>query len=661
MEDLVESILDYIRSDYTDYAIMLNGEWGSGKTYFWNNKIKPKIESMQLNGKRYTAIYMSLYGISNLEEISKKIFIETTQLMDKNLKKFMDASGVKNIPEYAKTGLDMANFFGVTQNGDRIDYGQFFSTDDKVLCFDDLERANVDVIDILGYINNFVEHDHIKTIIICNEKELSTKLKNSNLEMKTFIATYLLDKENKLNIKTDKPMVERIRDTIEYVFDKANDYERIKEKLIGETFEYAPEFNYIINGLLMRYENYPDLIRFLRENTNLIISTFNKSGTRNLRILKHSLTNFKKIFDMVNKYYPNTNHRVLQTMLIFTIAISFEIKAGKITKDKFVNINDNEEYKAILVSSRVFMDNRQFYIKEFDNNYYYNFKAEYRFFKFIELYIRTRIFDMKVFKQDMEAIINTVDTDKLPGYKRLLTEEYWKISDDQFSGVISEVLEDVKYGRIELIDVVKLFAYFAHFVRKGLIDYDMRTIKSVFLNGMNVSSLTSSYCANVDEELASLAIEEDKSEDMEEILNHFDNINAQLKEKMYKEKAEEVFKYIPMKMEQFYDKFDKECMRTPIFKYYDVFQMFQRISCASNEDIVTIKEKLLDRAKKYGKELQEELPNLKKLKQVMDDYIDGKEPTIKLAILQDFAEELGDVIAEYKKYEQPAVPVVEEN
>lgn len=652
MEDLVESILDYIRSDYTDYAIMLNGEWGSGKTYFWNNKIKPKIESMALNGKRYTAIYMSLYGISNLEEISKKIFIETTQLMDKNLKKFMDASGVKNIPEYAKTGLDMANFFGVTQNGDRIDYGQFFSTDDKVLCFDDLERANVDVIDILGYINNFVEHDHIKTIIICNEKELSTKLKNSNLEMKTFIATYLLDKENKLNVKTDKPMVERIRDTIEYVFDKANDYERIKEKLIGETFEYAPEFNYIINGLLMRYENCPDLIRFLRENTKLIISTFNKSGTRNLRILKHSLTNFKKIFDMVNNSYPNTNHRVLQTMLIFTIAISFEIKAGKITKDKFVNINDNEEYKAILVSSRVFMDNRQFYIKEFDNNYYYNFKAEYRFFKFIELYVRTRIFDMKVFKQDMEAIINTVDTDKLPGYKRLLTEEYWKIADDQFGGIITEVLDDVKNGRIELINVVKLFAYFAHFVRKGLIDYDMKTIKSVFLNGMNVSSLTSSYCANIEEELASLAIEEDKSEDMEEILNHFNKINIQLEDKMYKEKAEEIFKCIPMKMELFYDKFDKECMDIPIFRYYDVFQMFQRISCASNEDIVTIKEKLLDRAKKHGNELQDELPNLKKLKQVMDDYIDGKESTIKLVILQDFAEELGNVIKEYKKPEE---------
>ena len=134
---------------------------------------------MKLNGKKYTTIYMSLYGISNLEEISKKIFMETSHLMNKNLRKYMESNGQTTIPEYAKTGIDMANFFGNATNGNKVDYSDFFSTDDKVLCFDDLERANVDVIDILGYINNFVEHDHIKTIIICNEKELSTKIKNS--------------------------------------------------------------------------------------------------------------------------------------------------------------------------------------------------------------------------------------------------------------------------------------------------------------------------------------------------------------------------------------------------------------------------------------------------------------------------------------------------
>ena len=647
MEDLVESILDYIRSDYTDYAIMINGEWGSGKTYFWNNKIRNKIENMHINGKQYTTIYMSLYGISNLEEISKKIFIETTQLMDKNLKKFMNGHNQTTIPEYAKTGLDMANFFGVTQNGDRINYADFFSTDDKILCFDDLERANVDVIDILGYINNFVEHDHIKTIIICNEKELATKLKSSNLEMKTFIATYLLDKEGDLSKVSDKPMVEKIQDKIEYVFDKANDYERIKEKLIGETFEYAPEFNYIINGLLMRYENNPELIRFLRENTRLITTTFNRSGTRNLRILKHALNDFKKVFEMVNKHYPNTNNRILQTMLIFTIAISFEIKAGKITKDKFINIKDNEEYKSILVSSRVLMDNRQFYIKEFDNNYYYNFKSEYRFFKFIELYVRTRIFDMKIFKANMQVIVDTVDIAKLPGYKRLLIEEYWKINDDEFDGVIEEIIDNLKTGKINLVDMVKIFGYFSYFIKQNLINYDMKTIKMLFFNGMNVASLTSKYCEDMETELNNIAVIE-KDKDMEEVLEHFEKLNAKLKEKMYVEKAEEIFKCIPMRMEMFYERFDKECMNMPIFKYYDPFQMFQRISCASNEDIVTIKEKLLNRVELYHDEIEPEIKHISQLKQIMDDYTSSKDNSIKVVMLKDFSKALGIILEKYK-------------
>ena len=627
---------------------MENGE--AGKTYFWNNKIKPKIDGMQYNGKRFTSIYMSLYGISNLEEISKKIFIETTQLMDKNVKKHIETTGKYSIPEYAKTGLNMANSFGANTN-EKINYEKFFATDDKVLCFDDLERANVDVIDILGYINNFVEHDHIKTIIICNEKELSTKLKNSNLEMKTFIATYLLDKQGELAIDDGKPMVERIQEKIEYVFDKANDYERIKEKLIGETFEYRPEFNYIINGILMRYENDKDLIRFLRENTPYIINTFNKSGTRNLRILKHSLNDFKKIYEMVNKYYPNTNYRVLQTMLIFTIAISFEIKAGKITKDKFVFIQNNEEYKATVVSSKVFMDNRQFYIKEFDNNYYYNFKAEYRFFKFIEMYVRTRIFDTRRFKEDMEDIINTVDTEKLPGYKRLLTEEFWKISDDQFPSVIENVMSDVKQGKLSLIDTTKLFIYFTYFVQRGLINYSMSTIKTLFFNGMNLASLNSVYVENAEQELNSLALGE-KNLDIDDILAHFYVLNNTLKDKMYTEKANEVFKYIPMKMEIFYEKFDEECMEIPILKYYDPHQLFQRISCASNEDIMGIKEKLLERARKNKSKLQPELKNIKKLKEIVEQYLKGKEITIKTVMLVELQKDLDTIIEimENEKY-----------
>ena len=164
---------------------------------------------------------------------------------------------------------------------------------------------------------------------------------------------------------------------------------------------------------------------------------------------------------------------------------------------------------------------------------------------------------------------------------------------------------------------------------------------------MNLSALTSEYCDNVEEQLSRLGITEVSSE-MEDILEYFYNINLQLKDKMYKQKAEDIFKCIPMKMETFYERFDKECMNIPIFKYYDVFQMFQRISCASNEDIVTIKEILQNRAVLYKKEIEPEMPNIASLKQVIDDYISGKNTSIKIVMLKDFSNDLGKILEKYE-------------
>ena len=87
MNELIDAICDYVRKPYTDYAIMLNGKWGSGKTYFWNNNLRDKIEKISNGEKKYKTIYISLYGVNSLEEISKKLFIETNPMLSKTLKK----------------------------------------------------------------------------------------------------------------------------------------------------------------------------------------------------------------------------------------------------------------------------------------------------------------------------------------------------------------------------------------------------------------------------------------------------------------------------------------------------------------------------------------------------------------------------------------------
>jgi len=67
-----EFIENYLINDKTKSAIMLIGGWGTGKSYYIQNVLKP-----YLNDKRAkSCITVSLYGLNELKEISKSIYLE---------------------------------------------------------------------------------------------------------------------------------------------------------------------------------------------------------------------------------------------------------------------------------------------------------------------------------------------------------------------------------------------------------------------------------------------------------------------------------------------------------------------------------------------------------------------------------------------------------
>ena len=43
-----------------------------------------------------------------------------------------------------------------------------------------------------------------------------------------------------------------------------------------------------------------------------------------------------------------------------------------------------------------------------------------------------------------------------------------------------------------------------------------------------------------------------------------------------------------------------------------------------------------------------EIKNIKKLKQIVDEYIEGKSPTIKIVMLKEFSKELENILDLYK-------------
>jgi ABC-type polar amino acid transport system ATPase subunit len=72
---LVEIIKEFICKPKKDRALLINGEWGSGKTFFIMNQLKlKKIEK----------IYLSLKGINSVEEIAdniiKQIIFKTSMI-----------------------------------------------------------------------------------------------------------------------------------------------------------------------------------------------------------------------------------------------------------------------------------------------------------------------------------------------------------------------------------------------------------------------------------------------------------------------------------------------------------------------------------------------------------------------------------------------------
>lgn len=67
-EALSAEIMSYVKNRIYNYAVLIDGDWGTGKTYFIQKSLIPKLEQ-----SGYMPIYISLYGINSTDSVSQKI------------------------------------------------------------------------------------------------------------------------------------------------------------------------------------------------------------------------------------------------------------------------------------------------------------------------------------------------------------------------------------------------------------------------------------------------------------------------------------------------------------------------------------------------------------------------------------------------------------
>lgn len=66
-KQITEEILRYLNDKAYNYAVLIDGEWGSGKTFFVNNTLTKAINKQEANFKtNRTVKYISLYGCKDM-------------------------------------------------------------------------------------------------------------------------------------------------------------------------------------------------------------------------------------------------------------------------------------------------------------------------------------------------------------------------------------------------------------------------------------------------------------------------------------------------------------------------------------------------------------------------------------------------------------------
>ena len=319
-ENIVNFLNGYMMNPDPQYAVLLKGKWGCGKTHFINHWIDA-YQKQEAEDKVLEPVYVSLYGLSETKQITTAINRVLYPILygkaakaGKTFLKFMSAIVLKCDVDWNKDGN---SDFSMDLGLDALSI--FKSEDEKVkrgnlLIFDDLERCDIPMKKLLGYLNFFVEQCNCHLIVIGDEDKIAES-------------------------------------------DNKKIFGEFKEKTIGREFEIATD----IHSALDTFVNQTPKNDFVVGHQEQIEKFFAMTECDNLRILRQALWDFARFEESMTGFsederYENIMIHVLGTYIIsyceyrgknhqlFDAWIRYDIKGQQFGKEKIENLKSQLGY-----------------------------------------------------------------------------------------------------------------------------------------------------------------------------------------------------------------------------------------------------------------------------------------------------------------------------
>lgn len=282
------SISNFINSQISPhFAILLKGKWGCGKTYLIN-QILDRIYKNDKKEIKEHVIYISLYGISTLNQLRSSFFTALHPFTNSKLFRFFK----KAFDEFVKFKFNFDVSF--------IDFSELLNSDKvekkfKILIVDDIERSSLPVNDIFGFFSNIIINTDIRTFFVGDTTKFDSK---KNIEK--------------------------------------NIFSEIQEKLIGLEFEVEPDVEALINSEILDSHKLYDFKQFILECSFSIFESF---GYKNLRALKQALYLLEQIFNKVPEIIENETYS--KTVIQYFIVLFLQKAAGEIKEGDILDAIDS--------------------------------------------------------------------------------------------------------------------------------------------------------------------------------------------------------------------------------------------------------------------------------------------------------------------------------
>lgn len=461
--EIIKFIEDYIKNVKIDYAILLDGAWGSGKTFFIKNNVIKKLNEKyeqekskkkdikEENIKAKRPIYVSLYGINSIADIKSQILQSMTK--SEKIKKFMPFInfGTTIIDDIVKTSSNISN---ISEKIESL-LTNFYKLNNIVIFFDDLERCNININLVLGYINQLVEHNHLKVVLIADEKKMGKLNYEKNKELKYLTAlnehidfqqtektNNIMENMSKNNAKFT---VEDIENRSKILFGENIFYNKIKEKLIGQTIYFKPNINNIYDIMANKVMSDKELIKIAIEKKENLINIITKQEHWNLRTLQFIFQTFETLakisIEEVN--LQEFKNQYLTNLFEYCILKSIQIKTG----GKSYNWEENQEFGTIYLGNE-----KSEYIY---SNYVYGFK-------FVDDYLMYSYIDRGTIKKVLENYIYVETLEiKNPNDPLYKLKCYWLISEEELEKIVDEIIDNISENKYVLNQYSQIVYYFA--------------------------------------------------------------------------------------------------------------------------------------------------------------------------------------------------------